>query len=285
MKHWLTVLGLTLSGAALAAGPSEVRKQIEASMLLTGTVVVAPDGNVRDYFIDNSDKVPAAVLDIVRKTTAHWLFAPVMVGNSAVAAKAKMSLRVVATPAGGENYSLAVSGANFGDAASGDGYQKLPEGSKRQTPAYPRDALEAHVSGTAYLLLRLDGKGHVEDAAAEQVNLDVVGSDQEMQHWRGVLARASLVAARRWILPPPPDSPLVEGHWLARVPVVYTLRGWGVPPPRSYGEWQAYVPGPRQLPAWALADDMLSASADAIPDEGVFDASGKFRLITPPDRG
>lgn len=43
-----------LSGAALAAGPGGVRKRIQASMLLTGTIVVAPDGSVRSYLIDKA---------------------------------------------------------------------------------------------------------------------------------------------------------------------------------------------------------------------------------------
>jgi hypothetical protein len=38
---------LLLSGVALAAGPNEVRKRVQASMLVTGSIIVAPDGSVR----------------------------------------------------------------------------------------------------------------------------------------------------------------------------------------------------------------------------------------------
>lgn len=285
MKRWLLGLcGVLLSGVVLAGGPAAVRQQVAASMVLTGTVVVAPDGSVRSYTIDKADKVPPAVLDLVRKTTAHWQFAPVLVNHSAVAARARMSMRVVATPVEGDNFSLAINGANFGDRAEGaDGKHgaKLAPDEKRQPPAYPRDAVMARVGGTVYLLLQLDKQGHVVNVAAEQVNLGAIGSEAEMDHWRGVLARASVAAAKRWVFQPMPDRLDASGHRLARVPVAYTLRGDGVPRAPGYGQWQAYVPGPSVRPLWAVDDRMLSQSADAIPDTGVFPVSKTIQLVSP----
>lgn len=50
MKHRLAgMAGVLFATAALAAGPGGVRGRMEASMLVTGTIAVAPDRSVSGY--------------------------------------------------------------------------------------------------------------------------------------------------------------------------------------------------------------------------------------------
>lgn len=288
MKRWLVgVCGWVLSGAVLAAGPAAVRKRVEGSMVITGSVLVAPDGTVRSYLIDRPERVPPVVLGLAAKTIPQWRFEPVQVKGVAVAAKARMSLRVVAHRVDDQRFSLAIRGAYFGDEARDESDQpderRKPD-VRRKPPAYPRNAIRAHVSGTVYLLLRVDRNGRVDDAIAEQVNLDVVGSDAEMEHWRHVLAQSSLSAARRWTIPPSAEDLAGGDHWSVRVPVQYNLRRIGAPTPDNYGRWKPYVPGPRAQAPWAN-DSMRSAAVDALPEDGIFAATQRLHLTTALDNG
>lgn len=135
-----------LSGATLAAGPNAVRKRAQASMLVTGSVEVAPDGSVRGYAIDQPDQLPPVVVDLIRKNVPTWTFVPVLVDGRPVAAKAKMSLRMVAKRIDDQHESIGITGAQFGqkdaDAAEDISYKNHP------SPQYPGLSLRAHVSGT-----------------------------------------------------------------------------------------------------------------------------------------
>lgn len=266
MKNWLVGLScLVLSCAAFASGPGGVRKRVQASMLLTGTIVVAPDGSVRSYVIDRADKVEPAAIGLVNSNVPRWKFEPVLRAGQPVAAKAKMSMRVVARPIGDGSYSLSISGSHFGESVAGEEISYK----HRVQPTYPVQAVRQRVAGIVYLLLRVGREGQVEDAAAEQVNLAVIASDPELQHWRNVLARSALVAARKWTFNIPTSGEhRNESHWLARVPVNYQL----IVGTRAddYGKWQSYVPGPKELVPWVDDKRLLSGSADALPGEGLY---------------
>lgn len=104
MKNWLIGLFcLALSGAALASGPGGVRKRAQASMLLTGTIVVAADGSVKSHVIDHADEVEPAANTLISRSIPEWKFEPVLLAGKPVAATANMSLRVVAKPVGEGN--------------------------------------------------------------------------------------------------------------------------------------------------------------------------------------
>jgi len=57
---------MLLSPLALAAGPSAVRRQIESSMLVTGTVEITAEGTVRASTLDKTAKLPAELGDWVQ---------------------------------------------------------------------------------------------------------------------------------------------------------------------------------------------------------------------------
>lgn len=283
MKRWLSgLLCLALSGAALAAGPGAVRKRVQASMLVTGALEVAADGSVAQYTLDHPEKLPDAVKGLLAKSIPAWRFKPVEMDGKPVAARAPMSLRVVARPLGDNEFSLGVAGAWFGDGAAhqSDASARTVSYKSRHRPGYPVDAVDSRVSGTVYVLLKIGRDGRVADAEAEQVDLRVVASDNELAVWRHVLAGAALSALKRDTFNLPSAGPEADKpYWVARIPVTFNLNVPGTPSV-SYGQWQAYVPGPAHEPAWA-AEHQLAGSPDAVPEGGVLLAEQTLRLLTP----
>lgn len=283
----LFVLGavcLMLSGAALAAGPNAVRKQVQASMLVTGSIVVATDGSVASYVIDKPGALPASVVSLIKQNVPTWEFTPVLRDGHPVLAKAAMSLRVVAKPEGDRKYALTIGGSHFGKPPSWDGADggKTIAVRERQPPSYPMEAANARASGTVYVLMRVNRQGLVDDAVAEQVNLDQVGSEVQMNRGRQVLADAALRATRRWTFAPPTSGPeAAKPDWVVRVPIVFQLTARGAKPAvEKYGSWHAYVPGPRNVPAWG--DESRSrGSADALAAGGIANVGEGLQLITP----
>lgn len=190
-RGMLMALALFSLGA-FAAGARSVREQTEASMVVTGDLVVATDGHVQGYALDHARDLPAVVTDLIAKNIARWRFEPVLRDGAAVVACARMSLRIVAKPTRPGRYALRLQGAHFGDAADG-GIKRLHV----VVPEYPHQALDARVSGTVFVALKIGVTGVVEDAAAEQVNLGVVAKERDMKRWRHVLAESALRAARQ----------------------------------------------------------------------------------------
>ena len=145
-------------------------------------------------------------------------------------------------------------------------------------PAYPMNAARAGVCGTVYVILRVGRDGKVEDAIAEQVNLKVLVSEVSMDRWRGVLSKAALAKSSEWtfILPTKGDE-VDEPFWLVRVPVDFLLPGQ-MPP--KFGEWEAYLPGPRQSAPWLGAID-TSLGADAVAEGSIQPVGAGPKLLTP----
>lgn len=69
-------------------------------MLLTGTIVVGPDGSMKSYELDKTDKIPANITALVSNATQQWHFDPVTRDGQAVTAKARMSLQIQLVGAG-----------------------------------------------------------------------------------------------------------------------------------------------------------------------------------------
>lgn len=286
MKRWLscTMLGLVLGAAstlvdtARAAGPRGVAERAEAAMVVTGSVTVAADGTVRSYSIYRREALPQPVVDLIDKNAPAWRFEPVTLHGQAVAATADMSLRILATPLGNDEYRLRIRGAHFGKPDDTKGIHRL----SFSRPIYPQSVLHARVGGTVYLLLKLDDQGHVADMAAEQTDLDVAGPDHSMDRWRTALEHSALAAARTWefTVPAPIAGQHREDH-LVRVPVRYAIHLPGVDSRPHYGQWDVYIPGPLQIVPWASDPAMLSDSADALPDDGVFPVGSGLHLTSP----
>jgi hypothetical protein len=277
MKRFLIGLSCALlSVAALATGPTALRKRMQASMLLTGTIVVAPDGSVRSYVIDHAEKVPKDVGSLVERNVWQWKFAPVLVNGAPVAAEAKMSFRVVAKPVGDGKFSIGISGAQFGEGSPGQSISIR----EMSWPAYPAVAAQARVEGTVYLLLRVGRQGEVQEVVAEQVNMGVLDNERQLARWRPLLAKAAIAAARKWTFNLPASGHGVDDdNWFVRVPI-----GFGIGPPGDdYGQWEAYIPGPRQPIPWFDGGRQVLSSADASPDGAISQPDRGLNLLTPLD--
>lgn len=277
-RHWalLVLLALALAGAATARAPEAVRRQVEASMLLTGSVDIEADGSVGGYAIDHDDKLPDYVRACLAREVPGWKFAPVLADGHAVRARSRMSLRMVATPAGDGNFKVAVGGVSFGE-YSDEATDQVTRG-RLSPPAYPPEAYRVGGKGTVYLVLRIGRDGKVEDAVVEQVNLTAIGDERQMAKLRRYLGDASLRAARHWTFRLPSTGEAADdASWSVRVPVDFRLAD---DRPPAYGAWQAYLPGPRQRAPWTKGEEG-AGSPDALASDGVYPVGGGIRLLTP----
>jgi len=293
LNRILLVLALALTvlapGVASASGPAAVRKQMEASMLVTGAVVIERDGRVSAWELDRPDRLPKAVTDLVAKSAAAWRFDPVMVDGDVVRAKARMSLRVVATPHDDDSFEVTIRSGHFGYDALGAGERDTAADTdsvaavRMQPPTYPKKALDANRRGTVSLVLRSGREGRVTDAFAEQVNLRVVAAEGQMERMRQTLIRPALVAARKWTFEiPTTGDEADDDHWLVRVPVEYQISG---EKEAGYGEWQAYVPGPRQTAPWSADAPGHGQSPDALVAGRIYQEGRELTLLTPLGEG
>jgi len=270
---------LAIAGLASAEGPGAVRKRVEASMVISGHVTVAPDGSVKSYEIDKQDKIPAEVLTLVQNATYEWRFEPVVRDGHPVAATAPMSLRIVARHESpdSDTFVARVAGATFGDDAQEAEQISYAEHS---APGYPRSAIDDHVEGTVVLLMKVGHDGKVVDVTAEQVNLGVVGSDPDLRVWRKALANPSVKAARDWTFNIPSHGPHAnDPFYVVRAPIQFRLNRKDAAD--AYGQWTAYVPGPKETASWATDNRKDSGSTDALPDGQLSLVGTGLKLLTP----
>lgn len=270
------MFALLLAGTAFASD-DDASHRIEASMVVTGWVQVAPDGSVIRYTLDQQDKLPAPVVEVLGKTVPGWKFHPILVDGKPVVADAKLSLRVVAVPLGNDQYRLRVDGATFGDKSStGSVHYKV-----QKPPQYPRVALRARTGAIVYLALEVDRSGKVEQAIAQQVDLRAKGNEVTMHLLRDAFATASVDAVKAWTFTIPESGPeATQDHWTVRIPINFNIRDSDSARPR-YGQWTSYVPGPVQSTPWEQDQVADGNNADAIPGDGVFTPDKRFALLTP----
>ncbi|QQP95206.1 protein tonB [Lysobacter enzymogenes] len=261
-NKWFANLALiaALAAPALAAaqGPRAVRMQAEMSMVLTGKVRIAAGGAVEDVSVDREGEVPQQVAKLIRQAAPQWRFEPLAADAPAVSADMPMTVRVAVRrdPQQGEDvFVMRIVSATFD--AQGPG--EAPRSGSMTPPTYPMQAALVGMPATVYVVARFGRDGKVADAFVEQVNLHKVGSEQQMVGFRKSFAAASLAAAKRWsFVPPSQGKAAAEHNWQVRVPVAFMLAGTQEP---AYGQWDVYVPGPRQRAPWAQRSDDIGVDA------------------------
>jgi hypothetical protein len=288
-RWWIGLVLLVGSSTALAdEGRQAVRKQIESSMLVAGMIDIGEDGSVSAYTIDRAGDLPEGVIKIVDRNVPNWRFVPIRVDGKAVKAKTRVNLLLVAKKFDESSFAVSIRSASFGgeDAGSGaDGAATSDtiSAAKMSPPRYPDAAVQTGVQGTVYLALRIGRQGNVEDAIVEQVNLRVIGTETQMTRSRELLARASLNKARSWTFNAPKTGKEADlDFWSVRVPVDYTFDR---EPSSPYGQWVAYVPGPRAEIPWILEPIDASYSPDSLAAGTVYQIGSGPRLLTPLDKG
>lgn len=277
MFGWLLVCTTNVVAATGAKTAEAVRKTAQGGMRVTGTIEVNPDGSLHNYTLDHPEKLQPVVVDVIGKTLSSWQFNMSAPTNEVV--KTKISLRIVARPMGDGKFRVAVEGTSFGQPATGSDQVSYKE--HQFQPKYPREAVYGRVSGKVYLLVRIGRDGMVQEAIAEQVNLDQYGTEAEMEHFRKLLAASSLEAARHWTFNVPTKGPEVDDpYFVARIPCNFNLYGSGAPDPKGYGKWETYIPGPRQTPPW-IGKALANGSPDAMSGDDLQTGDQRLQLATP----
>lgn len=277
---WLSLWLLAgVANTAAAKTAEDVHKTAEAGMVVTGTVEVNPNGSLHAYALDQPEKLPPVVVEVIGKTVNAWEFH--LSAPTTEVVKSTMSLRVVAKPVADGNFKVAVEGASFGDQRP-RGERDVSSKDRSAVPRYPKAAIDARVSGTVYLLVRIGRDGTVQDAIAEQVNLDQYDRESSMDRYRKLLSDASLEAARRWTFNPPTQGDDANNpYWVVRVPVNFSLHAWGAPSTKlAYGHWDAYIPGPRQTAPW-ISRTLANEAPDAVSGEELRTGNARLQLVTP----
>lgn len=246
------------------------REKSQASMLVKGHIVVTPTGAVSSYAIDDADSLPAPVREFIAQSVPRFRFGPVRKNGHPVAARAAMSLRLAARrlPDNPSNFELRIGSAYFGEEA------ERPDGAKasQRKPRYPDRAIRVRVGGTVYLVIKVDCSGRVEQIAAEQVSLNVVGREREVRRLREMLAEASIEAASDWTFASA-DPPAASDERVVRTAVTFELQKLGEKY-SPFNHWGVSVPGPRTAVEWLTPGQRAAGGIDAI-------AAGQFASATP----
>lgn len=274
----LAVAFLTsVAPTAEAQNVREARQQVEASMLVTGHVDIDRSGHVTAHAVDQPDKLPAYVVELIAQAAPSLRFEPVLVDGAPVLARAKMSVRLVLKPNGDGDMQVRIASAHFGeDTAENDASQVRSD--VMTPPRYPTEIARIGGKGTVYLIVRVGRDGRTEDVATEQVNLTALGSARQMERIRGALSQAAMWAARDWSFVPPTEGELVgRDYWVLRIPVDYHLDREDV---ARYGQWSAYHPGERTPPSWA-APTAPGFSPDTLTAGAMTPETSRFKLLTP----
>jgi hypothetical protein len=273
-------IGLAFAAGFLAsAGVHADDKVAEASMLVTGQVELNTDGTVRSYALDKQDKLPAPVVDLVKRNVESWKFQFAATPESVVTET--MSLRIVAKNTDGKHMALAVTGVQFEDGSAYDDYVHSVD---RPQPSYPSYSLHNKISGRVYLLAKVGRDGKVADVAAEQVNLRQSYAQTNMALFRKDLTDAAVKAIRHWTFSTPTKGKWVDSpYWLVRIPVDFHIRNENldVNDGEQYGSWEIYMPGPRMDVPWLRDKRLIADAADTTPDGTTHQLSASPQLASP----
>ena len=276
---------LAVMFAADAAIPRVPDRQVELSMLLKGTIDIAPDGGVERYSLEKSKDLTPAAVGILNKQISRWRFEPVVIDGKPSEARTNMTIRVVASPASDGNYSLVIQGANFSGSKVSTA-EKLRIKTRTGIGPLIRVMMSTGATGEVYVALKIGPDGKVQDGVIEQVNLTVLGTDKQMEDARVALGDSSLALVRKWTFSVPTQGESAgKPYWSGVLPIFFDgLDSSG--PSQQYGRWRAYVPGPCAAVPWRDPEEGGSnmehrCEIDALPEgEFTLDSSGP-KLLTP----
>lgn len=222
----------------------------ELTMLVTGTAVLDASGRVERYQLDDAEHVPADVRALVDRAAHDWHADMPHRASSTQA----LAVRIVASTLAGRISNIGVRGIHVG---TPEDALAAPAG-----PLQPPDTGRPKPDGTAYLALKVDSSGRPADVVVEQVNLDAVGSVEQMSAARATLAGTAAEAARHWSFKPARMDEHVPYRFLRAV-VRFGRRN------RPSDGWKTYLPGPHQTAAWRSANPENAGSSDDLPEDGV----------------
>lgn len=250
---------LTVGWAAVAFAGNDSTPTVELSV--DGDIQIGPDGHVTDCWLKT--EMSPTVAKLVDNTVRSWHFRPVTVDGRPVNAKTTMTLRLAATPAANDQYSLRITSLRFGTITR----------RTMKAPEYPSDAARVGLGARVMLYLLIDEDGKVIDATAGQTSLTMRAKDErEAEVWRKRFERASLAVAKSWRYDP---SEFVDGKRVAKryaiAPIEFTIA-------RSDKQWTAFVPGPVHPALW-MKDAKDATGEQQLASVETASANSNFRLI------
>lgn len=279
----LLLTALCMGVAAQAGNTLAARKQVESSLLLKGTITIARDGSVLSHTLDSTEELGDKLTKFVDGSIDKWHFEPVEVDGHAVIATVPMSLRLIAKPTNDGNMSVAITSTHFGNSEGAHPSGGVARRDRLVPPEYPEAALRVGGKGEVYLIAQVGRDGSVINVDAEQVNLRVIGTERDMAMMRKLFTDAAVKAARRWTFTPPTTGVSAnKDSWLVRVPVVFVIGSKGTQAIKQ-GQWDSYVPGPRNMHMpWAQEQLRTAGSPDALPEGGVYPLEQGAKLLPAP---
>ncbi len=229
---------------AQAQTARQVRETAESTLLVTGKIEISPQGHVDAYTLDAPDKLQPEVVQLLGKVIPQWTFEPTERDGVPVAVRSNMNVRLIARKVG-EAYEMSLRSAKFsGDPQPGETVSRA----KLTPPSYPQLAAKMHATGNVYVLVQVGRDGKVIHVGAEQTNLTAVADARTSAMLRAAFEKSAVQAASEWTFKPPTAGDAInDAYWMVRVPVFYGMRGQKLP---SYGQWQSYIPGPRNPIPW-----------------------------------
>jgi hypothetical protein len=276
---------LTLPTAVETAARDEgrreaIQRQAESSLLVTGTIDITADGQVRGYALDKAETLPPGIVSMAASVVPQWKFEPLSLPEKTVG-RTKMSLRFVANRLDNNQIRVELRSASFDAGLPPE--QRVTIAKRGRMPMYPRSLGGTEVSGTVYLAVQIGRDGSVMNIDATQVNLNVYGEENDMARWRDELAKASIQAVRTWRFAPPTVGEAVGApHWVGILPVSYQIMSTRRP---RHGQWDTYLPGPRKQIAWLEAARTDDRNDDALPPGEFRGGERQPRLIGWPPGG
>jgi hypothetical protein len=280
MKRILS--GIVLAILALPAfgqTASAARKQVELSMVATGSVDIDADGQVEHYALDNPEKLPSGIVQLVSMNIPAWKFAPKAVDARPIGTRAQMSLRFVAKPNGDGNYNISIRSASFFDGSDEESRMSVV---KRPSSDTLRNALRmAGATGDVYVALKIGPDGKMMDGIAQQVNLTMVGTSEQMRRARKYLGQGALDYARHCAYSVPTKGSAAGKPYIGILPFTFS---YADRPLEGYGQWRAYVPGPVVEVPWQDSD-RTRMGVDAAPNGALTLDNAGPKLLTPLSQG
>ncbi len=271
-----------LADPAGAQTRAEIRQTVEATMVLTGTLDLSPTGTVDKVHLDKEDQVDPGIVGTVNRLVSGWRFEPVIRDGRAVPARTPLRMRLLAQQTGDGGLAISVASARFDNGSETVIRTDSVQPRKLTPPKFPEKLFYMGGVGEVTLLLEIGRDGRPQNVAVEQVNLRVILREHLMRRMRDGFMKASVDAAKRWEFDIPTTGEYADAEsWTVRVPVnYYTNREVA----ERYGQWQAYVPGPKSPAAWnykgkGTAED----NGDLLTEGGVYMAgiSKGPKLLTP----
>jgi hypothetical protein len=99
-----------------------------------------------------------------------------------------------------------------------------------------------------------------------------------MRRWREALTTPTLATVRKYTFMIPTTGPHADdAEFSGILPVILNMYDQAAP---TYGQWNSYVPGPRESIAW-LDDKEDTSSSEAVPAGTFAQAGTALTLLTP----